>query len=76
MEPLFKRVIIRQEKQPEDVFAEVNLKAYLYKVADDCDDRLKNSLGKEVKYTAGDLVEEDEKFNYLLLHETSLLYFV
>lgn len=76
MEPLFKRVVIKQEKQPEDVFAEVKLKAYVHKVSTDCDERVQNSVGKEVKYTAGDVIDQDDEFNYLLLHETSLLYFV
>lgn len=76
MEPLFRRVVIKQEKQPEDAYAEVKLKAYLHKVAADCDERLQNKIGKEIKYTTGDIVDTDQEFDYILLHETSLLYFV
>jgi len=76
MEPLFKRVILKQDKPVEDVFSEAKPKAYLYQVAIDCDERIKNNINREVKYTSGDIIDEDQDFDYILLHETSLLYFV
>jgi hypothetical protein len=80
MEPLFERVILKvtKDKAPE-LFAEVveKTKPTLHLVANDCADRVKASINKEVLFNGNisEVVEDNEEYQLVVTHQTNLLMF-